>query len=70
MAVYPTHICMYDIPVCVVSRFHFTTGKFPFEGENVYKLFAAISSGQFEMPPDLPPLLQDLLTGQSDMYYK
>ena len=47
----------------VVHRFHFTTGKFPFEGENVYKLFGAISTGVFEMPPDLSPHLQDLLWG-------
>jgi serine/threonine-protein kinase 11 len=52
-----------DIWATGVTLFHFTTGKFPFEGENVYKLFAAISSGQFHMPPDLPPLLQDLLKG-------
>ena len=44
-------------------RFHFITGKFPFEGDNVYKLFGAISTGVFEMPTDLSPLLQDLLRG-------
>jgi serine/threonine-protein kinase 11 len=52
-----------DIWATGVTLFHFTTGKFPFEGENVYKLFAAISAGQFMMPSDLPPLLQDLLKG-------
>lgn len=52
-----------DIWAAGVTLFHFTTGKFPFEGENVYKLFAAISTGKFSMPPDLPPLLQDLLKG-------
>ena len=30
----------------------------------MYKLFAAISTGQFAMPPDLPLLLQDLLKGK------
>ena len=45
------------------SSFHFTTGKFPFEGDNVYKLFGAISTGIFEIPADLSPLLQDLLRG-------
>ena len=44
-------------------RFHFTTGKFPFEGENVYKLFGAISTGVFHIPKDLSPLLKDLLKG-------
>ena len=50
--------CVY--PTC---RFHFTTGKFPFEGDNVYKLFGVISTGVFEIPPDLSPLLRDLLRG-------
>ena len=44
-------------------RFHFTTGKFPFEGENVYKLFGVISIGVFEIPGDLSPLLQELIRG-------
>ncbi len=39
------------------------TGKFPFEGENVYKLFSVIAIGQFEIPGDLSPLLTDLLKG-------
>lgn len=47
----------------LLSRFHFTTGKFPFEGDNFYKLFGSISTGVFEMPTDLSPLLQDLLKG-------
>ena len=44
-------------------RYHFTTGKFPFEGENVYKLFGVISTGVFQIPHDLSPLLKDLLKG-------
>ena len=39
------------------------TGKFPFEGENMFKLFSVISTGQFEIPPDLSPHLTDLLRG-------
>ncbi len=54
----------YDLAACLPSsRFHFTTGKFPFEGENVYKLFGVISTGVFEMPRELSPLLKDLLKG-------
>ena len=45
-------------------RFHFTTGKFPFEGDNVYKLFSVISTGIFTIPQELPPLLQDLIKGE------
>ncbi len=44
-------------------RYHFTTGKFPFEGETIYKLFHVITIGTFSVPPDLPPLLQDLIKG-------
>lgn len=29
----------------------------------MYKLFGVISAGVFEMPPDLSPLLKDLLRG-------
>ena len=47
----------------LTCRFHFTTGKFPFEGDNVYKLFGAIATGVFEIPADLSPHLQDLLKG-------
>ncbi len=39
------------------------TGKFPFGGESVYKLFSAIAVGVFDMPTDLSPLLTDLLRG-------
>lgn len=49
-------------------RFHFVTGKFPFEGENVFKLFAVISAGVFEMPPHLAPLLKDLIKGEAVRY--
>ena len=44
-------------------RYNFVTGKFPFEGENVYKLFAAISVGVFTMSPDISPMLQVLIKG-------
>ena len=60
---YPSTSIHTPPPVHIINRFHFTTGKFPFEGENVYKLFGAISTGVFEMPADLSPHLQDLLKG-------
>ncbi|XP_064386866.1 serine/threonine-protein kinase stk11-like [Halichondria panicea] len=52
-----------DIWAAGVTLYHFVTGKFPFEGENVYKLFSVIAIGQFEIPGDLSPLLTDLLKG-------
>ena len=47
----------------VVVRFQFTIGRLPFEGENIYKLFGAISTGEFTIPTDVPYALQDLLKG-------
>lgn len=52
-----------DIWASGVTLFHFTTGKFPFEGDNVYKLFSVVSTGIFTIPQELPPLLQDLIKG-------
>lgn len=53
-------ITLFHVLCC---RYHFVTGKFPFGGESVYKLFSAIAVGVFEMPVDLSPLLTDLLHG-------
>lgn len=46
-----------------VSLFNMCTGKYPFEGDNVYRLYEAIGRGHFEMPTDLEPALADLLAG-------
>jgi serine/threonine-protein kinase 11 len=50
-----------DVWAAGVTLYHFTTGKFPFEGENVYKLFSVISNCVYTIPSHLPPLLQDLI---------
>jgi len=39
------------------------TGKYPFEGDNVYRLYEAIGRGHFQMPSDLDAPLADLLAG-------
>lgn len=57
---------MHPIPnflLIFLYRYNFTTGKYPFEGDNIYKLFENIGKGEFEVPADLDPLLQDLLLG-------
>ncbi|XP_015923201.1 serine/threonine-protein kinase STK11 [Parasteatoda tepidariorum] len=46
-----------------VTLYNFTTGKYPFEGDNIYKLFENIGRGEFAVPEDLDPLLKDLLLG-------
>ncbi|KAG8183049.1 hypothetical protein JTE90_018095 [Oedothorax gibbosus] len=52
-----------DIWSSGVTLYNFTTGKYPFEGDNIYKLFENIGKGEFEVPENLDPLLQDLLYG-------
>lgn len=52
-----------DIWSSGVTLYSITTGKYPFDGENIYRLIDNISKGQFTMPEDLEPTLQDLLTG-------
>ncbi|CAN8003671.1 unnamed protein product [Ixodes hexagonus] len=49
-----------------VTLFNITTGKYPFEGDNIYKLFENIGSGVFQVPPEVDPLLADLLKGMLD----
>lgn len=46
-----------------VTLYNITTGKYPFEGDNIYKLFENIGKGDFEVPEDIDELLQNLLQG-------
>lgn len=46
-----------------VTLFNITTGKYPFEGDNIYRLFECIGRGKFELPSDVEPTLGDLLCG-------
>ena len=46
-----------------ISRFNITTGKYPFEGDNIFKLFEKIGEGVFQVPEEVDPLLGDLLQG-------
>lgn len=52
-----------DIWSSGVTLYSITTGKYPFEGENIYRLFEKISKGDFTMPENLDPALQNLLLG-------
>lgn len=52
-----------DIWSSGVTLYSITTGRYPFEGENIYRLFEKISKGDFVMPAELDPALQNLLLG-------
>ncbi|KAK0062807.1 serine/threonine-protein kinase STK11 [Biomphalaria pfeifferi] len=56
-----------------VTLYNITTGKYPFEGDNIYKLFENIGKGVYTIPDDVSDLLADLLKGmlayESDVRY-
>ncbi|XP_054722116.1 serine/threonine-protein kinase STK11-like isoform X2 [Uloborus diversus] len=46
-----------------VTLFNITTGKYPFEGDSIYKLYENIGKGEVTIPEDLDKSLQELLSG-------
>lgn len=52
-----------DIWSCGVTLYSITTGKYPFEGDTIYRLFEKISKGVFVMPETLDEALQSLILG-------
>lgn len=45
-------------------RYNITTSLYPFEGDNIYKLFENIGKGDYTIPEECGPLLSDLLRGE------
>uniref|UniRef100_A0A673HBB2 non-specific serine/threonine protein kinase n=1 Tax=Sinocyclocheilus rhinocerous TaxID=307959 RepID=A0A673HBB2_9TELE len=45
-------------------RYNITTSLYPFEGDNIYKLFENIGKGDYTVPEECGPLLSDLLRGE------
>ena len=45
-------------------RYNITTSLYPFEGDNIYKLFENIGKGDYSVPEECGPLLSDLLNGE------
>ncbi|KAM9790231.1 serine/threonine-protein kinase STK11 isoform X2 [Syngnathus typhle] len=52
-----------DIWSAGVTLYNITTSLYPFEGDNIYKLFENIGKGEFTIPEECGPLLSDLLRG-------
>ncbi|GFO03138.1 serine/threonine-protein kinase stk11 [Plakobranchus ocellatus] len=46
-----------------VTLYNITTGKYPYEGDNIYKLFENISKGDYTIPEGVSEMLSDLLKG-------
>ncbi|XP_045360042.1 serine/threonine-protein kinase STK11 isoform X5 [Camelus bactrianus] len=54
-----------DIWSAGVTLYNITTGLYPFEGDNIYKLFENIGKGDYTIPGDCGPPLSDLLKGSA-----
>ncbi|KAJ4936487.1 hypothetical protein JOQ06_001079 [Pogonophryne albipinna] len=52
-----------DIWSAGVTLYNITTSLYPFEGDNIYKLFENIGKGDYTVPEECGPLLSDLLQG-------
>lgn len=50
-----------DIWSSGVTLYNITTGMYPFEGDNIYKLFENIGKGHYVIPDGVDGLLEDLL---------
>lgn len=46
-----------------VTLYNITTGKYPFEGDNIYRLFESIGKCQFTIPSEIEEPLRSLLLG-------
>lgn len=44
-------------------RFNLTSGKYPFEGDNMFRLFENICEKPLVVPEELDPVLKSLLEG-------
>lgn len=48
---------------CLYDSYNITTGLYPFEGDNIYRLFENIGKGHYEIPDFTDKLLADLIKG-------
>ncbi|KAI0225219.1 Serine/threonine-protein kinase STK11 [Lamellibrachia satsuma] len=50
-----------DIWSAGVTLYNFTTGKYPFEGDNIFRLFENIASGHYTIPSEMESSLAELI---------
>lgn len=53
-----------NCPAHFFPRYNITTGKYPFEGDNIFKLFENIGKGIYTIPDGVCDLLADLIRGK------
>ena len=58
------HCILCHISMISHCRFNVVSGKYPFEGDNIYRLYETIGKGQFTIPEEAGPLLGSLLEGK------
>lgn len=47
----------------MICRYNLNTGLYPFEGDNIFKLFENIGKGEFTIPDEIEDPLRNLLLG-------
>ncbi|KAK6188542.1 hypothetical protein SNE40_004699 [Patella caerulea] len=52
-----------DVWSAGVTLYNITTGTYPFEGDNIYKLFECIGKGEYKIPDSVDQLLASLIKG-------
>ena len=52
-----------DVWSAGVTLYNITTGKYPFEGENIYKLYENIGKGEYQIPEEVSESLSGILSG-------
>uniref|UniRef100_A0A5S6QJB9 non-specific serine/threonine protein kinase n=1 Tax=Trichuris muris TaxID=70415 RepID=A0A5S6QJB9_TRIMR len=57
------HGFLVDVWSAGVTLYNFVSGLYPFDGENVFRLYENICQLPLTLPPDTEPLLGDLLSG-------
>lgn len=49
--------------VSIFCRYNITTGLYPFEGDNIYKLYENIGRGEYTVPKEVEEPLKSLIEG-------